>query len=134
MTPYHSIGPCPICGGGLCGIRICGLPTPNQVIGNADIDTTTGPHGLIVCDECEAIWLDPDKNVDHQYTDPEDPRCPICRDSLWNGNNHWANTAEVHFIGWSDAVDPNLDYHPGSIESSGTGVTDYPAGPDSELA
>ena len=40
MNPFHSIGFCPVCGGGLCGVRLC---------------SEDSPHGLISFDECEAI-------------------------------------------------------------------------------
>ncbi len=134
MSPLHSISSCPICGGGLCGVRICGLPSARtrQLIaptdppfgGEAapsDIDRGVAPHGLVICDECEAIWLDPDTSTEHQYTDPEDPRCPICRDRLWNGNNHWANVAEIAFLGWENKTDPELDFVPGGLDGPGSG-------------
>jgi uncharacterized paraquat-inducible protein A len=80
MSPIHSIGFCPICGGGICGVRICG---------------TESPHGLIVCDECEAIWLKPDLDSQHQYPSAEDARCPICNESLWGPNSRWANDEDL---------------------------------------
>ncbi len=97
MTPQHSIDYCPICGGGLCGIRICGTEDPQ-------------PHGLVVCDECEAVWLEPDTLSEHQYLDPCDTRCPICHRPLWGSESRWATADDVAALGWQSAVDANLDH------------------------
>jgi len=96
MPPKHSIDYCPICGGGLCGIRICGIR--DEV-----------PHGLIVCDECEAIWKTPDVSSRHQYPDAEDARCPTCERPLWGPQSRWANWDDCSELGWLDAIDPQLD-------------------------
>ncbi|QDV60919.1 hypothetical protein [Crateriforma conspicua] len=125
MTPFHSISKCPICGGGLCGVRICGLPShelqktmlsdsadnQKQIVA-PEIGEATAPHGLVVCDECEAIWLEPDTSGPHQYTDAENPKCPICHEPLFGDQCHWANTDEVAFLGWAQLTDPELDYSP----------------------
>ena len=108
MSPNHSINFCPICVGGLCGIRICGI-APDQ---SEDLFSRTGsdaPHGLVVCDECDAIWLEPDLSTAHQYPDVESARCPICSDHLWGKNGRWANQADVESLGWEFAVNPELD-------------------------
>lgn len=110
MNPKHSIDFCPICGGGLCGIRICGLSEDGTSV--IPIRGTDTPHGLVVCDECEAIWLEPSVASDHQYPDAEDAKCPICNDSLWGKNSRWANREEIDALGWSAAVNPNLDVRP----------------------
>lgn len=114
MTPTHSIDICPICGGGLLGIRICPgqqASTQSQAdAGNRD------PHGLIICDECEAIWLEPDSSAMHLYPSAQSPQCPVCDASLWN-DTHWATAEEVNRLGWIDAVNRDLD-----------GVDDRPAG------
>jgi len=94
LIPKHSIGYCPICGGGLCGVRICGVDSP---------------HGLVVCDECDATWLEPDLQTAHQYPDVEDPRCPVCNQALWDGPGHWASWHEIESLGWEPAVDRRLD-------------------------
>ena len=105
MSPQHSIDFCPICGGGLCGIRICGLSS--QVDGSNRRGDWI--HGLIVCDECEAIWLDPDVSTDHVYPDPTRAQCPVCSKSLWGDQSRWANDADVAALGWSGAVKHRLD-------------------------
>lgn len=138
MSPFHSISQCPICEGGLCGVRICGLPDKqhrqpdsDEFVGITDppfggeaaplVDTTAGPHGLVICDECEAIWLEPDTSTEHQYPDPENAKCPVCGDHLWNGNNHWANLAEVAFLGYENKIDPSLDYVAQDLDGPASG-------------
>lgn len=100
--PSHSVANCPLCGGGLCGIRICTGDDPTQSMPES---------GFVMCDECEAVWLEPDVTADHIYVDPEKPKCPICRSQLWH-NSRWANRDEVKTLGWISAIDPNLDASP----------------------
>ena len=105
MSPQHSIDYCPICGGGLCGIRICGL---SEVV-DSEAQPTADSHGLIVCDECEAIWIEPDVNTSHQYPDVDDSRCPVCRELLWGSTSRWANSDDIASLGWQPAVNHDLD-------------------------
>lgn len=97
--PFHSIATCPICGGGLCGLRICTGDDPTRAMPGG---------GFVMCDECEAVWMEPDITTDHIYVDPENPKCPICRGGLWGGSR-WANRDEVQSLGWTSTVDPKLD-------------------------
>ncbi|WP_417731734.1 hypothetical protein [Rosistilla oblonga] len=99
MTPHYSIDYCPRCGAGLLGIRICGLGTDE-------------PHGLVVCDECESIWLEPDVTTPHQYPDASDARCPKCTDPLWGPQSRWATREDLVQLGWQDRVDPELNGEP----------------------
>lgn len=108
MSPRHSIDFCPICGGGLCGIRICGV-APRRDPERADDSHSNEPHGLVVCDECEAIWLDPDVTTAHQYPAAEDARCPICKEALWSTSSRWADWDDIKVLGWEFAVNPALD-------------------------
>lgn len=109
MGPQHSIDFCPICGGGLCGVRICGLPKATEPHEEQDSESI---HGLIICDECEAIWLEPDVTTDHLYPDPMDAICPVCCGSLWE-TSRWANSEDVAVLGWDAAVNHELDMNPG---------------------
>ncbi len=104
MSPNHSIGFCPICGGGLCGIRVCGLTVPDGVE-----PQSSQLHGFVVCDECDAIWLQPDLTTAHQYPDAIDPQCPICCQPLWGDQARWASLQEVATLGWNRYVCPDLD-------------------------
>ncbi len=72
-------------------------------------------HGLVVCDECEAIWLIPDMESKHRYPNPEDARCPICEETLWGPCSHWASTSEIERLGWTHAIDRTLDNGPSSL-------------------
>jgi len=99
LTPEHSIDYCPICGGGLCGIRICGIQTD-------------APHGLVVCDECEAIWQQPDITTEHGYPDAGNARCPKCEAPLWGEQSRWATLEDCVALGWEHAVNPALDCQP----------------------
>ncbi len=92
-----SLDHCPVCQQGLCGIRICGLET-GQV------------HGLIVCDECEAIWVVPDLKSSHQYPDSMDARCPTCHEPLWSPASRWADWEDVRRLGWQSRIDPGLTW------------------------
>ncbi len=142
MSPLHSVDYCPICGGGLCGVRICGLPVDprvarkdNVVQDDEDLDIANRdkrktqlakhpdgldglpasntiqvePHGLVVCDECEAIWLEPDVSTQHQYPDSEDAHCPICTAELWGPQSRWATEFDMALLGWSRCHKPDLD-------------------------
>ena len=82
---------CPICGDGLCRIRICVL---NQRI-----------SGMVLCDECDAMWTDPSmkQRVLNTCAD-SDPSCPSCGLSVWDEKMHWANVGEVCMLGWFDQV------------------------------
>jgi hypothetical protein len=64
---------------------------------------------LIVCDECEAIWLDPDVSSDHVYPDPTNSLCPVCGQSLWSDCSRWANDGDIAALGWTNAVNHALD-------------------------
>ncbi len=108
MRPKHSVAACPICGGGLCGIRICGLDRggAEHRLARYGYD---GIHGLVVCDECDAIWLEPDVNSEHQYPSVVDARCPLCDEPLWGPQSRWAEAGDVKKLRWESAVDTSLE-------------------------
>lgn len=101
-SPLHSIANCPVCDDGLLGVRLC-HGDPGGAIGK-----TVEPHGLIICDQCEAIWRQPDRQSPHQYADAENAKCPRCQTDLWQ-TSHWASLDEVSRLGWIDAIDRELD-------------------------
>lgn len=101
----HNVSSCPICGGGLCGIRSF-----------FDSDASLS-HGLVVCDECEAIWLQPDTRGVHVYADPESPVCPISGLGLYDSKvSRWANADDVAMLGWTEMIDPRLTFDPDGKE------------------
>ncbi len=108
MSPQHSIDFCPVCGGGLCGIRICGTQLGDA--SKQDFGTNSqSPHGLVICDECDAIWLEPDLTTAHQYPDVENAKCPVCDDGLWGPNSRWADRNDLARLEWELAINPALD-------------------------
>ncbi|MEL6108238.1 MAG: hypothetical protein AAFU85_19605 [Planctomycetota bacterium] len=107
IGPLHSIARCPVCEGGLCGIRICTGDDPTQKAPSA---------GFVMCDECEAIWLEPDLTAAPTYADPESPTCPIYHCGLWGGTR-WANREEVERLGWTSNVDTDLAIEEDTPES-----------------
>ncbi len=108
MSPQHSIDFCPLCGGGLCGIRICGIQRDDTSEQDASVSSES-PHGLVVCDECDAIWLEPDLTTAHQYPEIKNAKCPVCLDPLWGPNSRWANRNDVSRLQWDLAINPALD-------------------------
>ncbi|WP_372895654.1 hypothetical protein [Stieleria sp.] len=97
--PIRSVAICPICDGGLCGVRICTGDDPTQPLPD---------RGFVMCDECEAVWMDPDVQTEHHYVDAQDPECPVCHGGLWTASR-WADRQDVQRLGWSDAIDAGLD-------------------------
>jgi hypothetical protein len=97
-TPFHSIGVCPICGDGLCGIRTY----------ESGHDST---YGLIVCDECDAIWTEPDLSAKPHFPDTEDERSPVDGQPIWGPTSHWADLNECARLGWLESIDPRLNHH-----------------------
>lgn len=61
-----------------------------------------------MCDECEAVWMEPDIDSGHIYVDPASPKCPVCHGGLWT-TSRWAVGDEVEMLGWTSAIDPQLD-------------------------
>ncbi len=108
MNPRHCVSICPICGGGLCGVRVCGVSVPST---DESVETAEQPqpHGFVICDECEAIWQEPDVSTVHQYPSVTDPKCPICSEPLWGQQGRWADAADLKALGWEAAIDHSLD-------------------------
>lgn len=84
-------GQCPVCESGLCRVRICGI-------------TEGHPHGLVICDDCEAIWMSPDLSGPHYYSDPVHPVSPVDGDAIWSDQNRWATPDDIGQLGWYGQV------------------------------
>lgn len=91
-----SVDFCPICGGGLAMVRYCG--------GHGTIP----PHGLVCCDECEAIWLEPDVSSPHLYPDPEKAVCPVCHTPIYGPDCRFASPDDLQTLGWAASIDDEL--------------------------
>ena len=86
------VGKCPVCGDGLCRVRVC------QHRGKLT--------GCILCDECETVWTDPTLKVKYtQGAVAATPCCPDCGQSLWDSKSHWGDIPEVCLLGWYDSVE-----------------------------
>ena len=96
--PFHSIGICPVCETGLCGVRII-------------VPTDQPPYPLAVCDECEAMWTTPDLSQEPLFSSAEAAVNPIDGLPLWGPDAHWADLGECDRVGWIEAIDPGLHYH-----------------------
>jgi hypothetical protein len=97
--PRHSVAICPCCDQGLCGVRILELPDGSI-------------EGLIVCDECEAIWRDPTLASKPTYPDPVVAYWPQRSVELWGNLTRWANLHDIESLGWLDAINRQLDQPP----------------------
>ncbi len=101
-TPSFSVGQCPICGDGLCGIRIYHADSPRA-------------YGLVICDECEALWTEPNLSLKPVFpgvfADSDMACSPVDGWPLWDGSSHWADLQECARLGWLSAIDPALVYH-----------------------
>jgi hypothetical protein len=91
QAPIIYVQSCPICGDGLCRVRVCCVEQRVQ--------------GFILCDECEAMWTDPSMlDRVHNDTSCGESHCPGTNLSVWDKNTHWANAGEVCLLGWFDQV------------------------------
>jgi hypothetical protein len=88
--PWIHIGECPFCVNGLCRIRCC--------------DYQQGPHLFAMCDECEAIWLEPTTDSPKLFPDADQPQCPICSGSLYGPATRWAESQDLKGTRWEEAA------------------------------
>lgn len=117
--PDSFVAHCPICGGGVCGIRICGLissETEPQRGREGDGEI----HGLVICDQCEAIWVEPDVETVHQYASVLDARCPTCGEPLGDLKSGWASRSDIQTLGWQIAVTGSLNESQDNQDRRGT--------------
>lgn len=82
------VGFCSSCETGPLGVRVCG---------NCD-------KPIILCDECDAIWMDVDRSAPPTFPEQPDLPCPHCKSSLLSEKSHWANRSELESAGWLAAV------------------------------
>ena len=87
------VGTCPVCEQGTLGLRVCG--------GRQDV--------VVLCDECDAVWLYPDCVGEAIYPQQPDLPCPKCGGSLHKENSHWASRAEIEQAGWSAAIEGSCE-------------------------
>lgn len=90
-SPWIHIGECPICTDGLCRVR-CSSPAGGK------------KQLYAMCDECEAIWLQPTTASPHQFPDAEDPKCPLTGIALYGSSSRWATTEDIKGTDWEFEV------------------------------
>jgi len=78
------VGFCRICGTGPLGLRECGRC-----------------HAVVVlCDECDATWIDADFSGTPQFASDGELPCPHCQASLIKKPSRWATQGTIHDIAW----------------------------------
>ena len=91
-SPWIHIGECPVCVDGLCRVRSCE-------------DDQGRRHLYAMCDECEAIWVQPDTSSLKTYPRGNDPLCPLCARPLFGDQARWAEPEDiVADVDWSLAA------------------------------
>lgn len=81
-------GNCPRCEQGLLGFRIC----------------CGASRCLIVCDECEAVWSEPELKLPPGFAETDGSGCPLCGEPLWQDRARWATHDDVQSLGWDQYV------------------------------
>lgn len=110
-------GSCPVCGDGLRRPRFCA-------------DALGEKHFYLLCDECEALWLDPDDASEQKYASMEDPMCPICSAEMYGNQAGWVEepdlqTEQLAGLAWSSrleitSIDQAVSAPPATDSSSTT--------------
>lgn len=111
-NPWIHIGECPVCINGLGRVRTCGEGESR--------------HFYAVCDECEAIWKEPDIASKRDFADAEDPRCPLCAEALYGEQSHWSLTSDILGTPWHEkaTIEPNNDIIGEQPSGTGAGKTE----------
>lgn len=89
---YYT-GICPACEQGTLGLRIC----------------SSQQDLVILCDECDALWLSPDTSAPPLFPDQPELPCPACEGNLMDPPAHWASLGELFQRGWLPAVKGETD-------------------------
>jgi hypothetical protein len=87
---FHVEGICPFCHGGSVGFRRC----------------SDGKTIVLMCDECEAVWLDPEHRTagDALFPHSGSFEVPGLGVSIGGDRAGWATRAEVESAGWQEHV------------------------------
>jgi len=89
----YYVGICPKCEQGTLGIRIC----------------STQEDLVILCDECDALWLPAALTAEPVFPKQPDLPCPCCDGNLLNPPAHWASLGEIYAKGWLSSVTGEAD-------------------------
>ena len=67
--------------------------------GNTGLSHVCAP--LVMCDECDAVWLTPEPGAEPLYLEQPQLPCPHCDQSLRDGS-HWGTRQELTELGWAE--------------------------------
>lgn len=92
-----------------------------------------------MCDECEAIWIQPTTESPKQFPNAELPLCPICDGPLYGPDTRWAEPQDVADTAWHAAAIYDVPSMEPTVEDFLTpedyvGELDVPAIPESGLS
>jgi len=90
MKMFYIDGACPICGTGNRGFRLC----------------SDHVSIVVMCDECEATWLDAERvdASDVVYPEPPEFQVPGRSCSIAAPSSRWATRPEIDAYGWGNLV------------------------------
>jgi hypothetical protein len=90
MSMFFIEGACPICGTGTRGFRLC----------------SDEASVVVMCDECEATWLDAERvdASDVVYAEPPEYVLPGRACSIAAPSSRWATRAEIDASGWGNLI------------------------------
>lgn len=93
---YYLEKNCSVCGDGVLGFLRC----------------SDGEKVVIMCDECNSVWLAPDEVEDQNPIYPEAPDflLPDSRCSISGGDSGWASFEEIKSAGMSSYADESRIY------------------------
>jgi len=89
----YYVGTCPFCEQGSLGIRIC----------------SKAGDAVILCDECDALWLSPELKGKPAFLEEPDLPCPYCPGNLTESPACWASMGEIIERGWIATIKGETD-------------------------
>ncbi len=88
MSVILGLGVCAFCEGGIVGVRV----------------PVSGKRFVGQCDECDAVWLDPERRDGPHFLAQPLMLCPDDGSSLWSPPAHWATREEIANTAWASAI------------------------------
>jgi len=87
------VGTCPFCEQGNLGVRLC----------------SNSEDAVILCDECDAVWLSPEITGKPLFPEEPDLPCPYCAGNLTESPARWASMGDILKSGWITAIKGETD-------------------------
>jgi hypothetical protein len=82
---YYLKPECPVCGTISLSIRVCGGEDEEIIV---------------LCEECDAIWLEPDLSGEPYFPEEHNMLCPSGKGTIASPESYWANEAQIKAKGW----------------------------------